>query len=114
MIGDGLQSQVTVDAKVIDGKINVKKRIITGLFDSEKFQVRLFPNPAIDYINLYFDHQEKGRTVDLTSMTGRKIMNMTAEQKEAQVNIQHVERGIYLLRVKQDGVTVKTLKVVIE
>ncbi|HEY0744926.1 MAG TPA: carboxypeptidase regulatory-like domain-containing protein [Chryseosolibacter sp.] len=114
VIGDGLQSQVTVDAKVIDGKINVKKRIITGLFDSEKFHVGLFPNPAIDYINLYFDSEEQGRSVDLTSLNGRKLIHQLAEGKEARVNIQSVERGIYLLRVKQGGITVKTLKVVIE
>jgi hypothetical protein len=114
VIGTGLQSQVTVDAKVIDGKINVQKRVITGLFDSEKFQVRLFPNPAIDYINLYFDNESKGRTLDLSTLSGRKVLNELAEQKEAQLNTQQLERGIYLLRVKQDGVSIKTLKVVIE
>jgi hypothetical protein len=114
VIGEGLQSQVTVDAKVQDGKINVKKRVITGLYDSEKFQVRLYPNPAIDYINLYFDEEAKGRTIDVTSISGKRIINELAEGKQAQVNVQPLQRGIYLLRVKQDGITVKTLKVVLE
>jgi hypothetical protein len=114
VIGDGLQSQITVEAKVLDGKINVRKRIITGLYDSEKFQVKLFPNPAVDYINLYFDSESKERTLDLTAISGQKIMNELAEQKEVQLNIQHLEPGIYLLRVKQSGIVVKTLKVVIE
>lgn len=114
VIGEALQSQITVEAKVENGKINVRKRIITGLYDSEKFQVRLFPNPVVDYINLYFDNEAKGRTIDLTTISGRSMMNEFAEQKEAQLNIQHLEPGIYLLRVRQDGIAVKTLKVVIE
>lgn len=114
VIGEGLQSQIAVEAKVQNGKINVRKQIITGLFESEKFQVKLFPNPAVDYINLYFDNEAKGRTLDLTTIGGRKMMSELAEQKEAQLNIQHLQPGIYLLRVKQDGVAVKTLKVVIE
>lgn len=114
VIGDGLQSQVSVEAKVLEGKINVRKRIITGLFDTEKFQVRLFPNPAVDYINLYFDEESKGRSLDLSNISGRKMMTELAEQKEAKLNIQHLDRGIYLLRVKEGGITVKTLKVVIE
>ncbi len=114
VINDGLQSQATVDAKVEGGKITVRKRVITGLFDSEKVHVRLFPNPAVDYINLYFETEEKGRTIDVSSMNGRKLVNTLAEGKEAQVNMQHVERGIYILRIMQEGVSVKTLKVLIE
>lgn len=114
VVGEGLQSQITVDAKIQDKKINVKKRIITGLFDTEKFQVRLFPNPAIDHINLYFDEEAKGRSVDVTSIAGKRMINELAEGKEADINVQSLQRGIYLLRVKQNGVTVKTLKVVLE
>ncbi|HEY0652447.1 MAG TPA: T9SS type A sorting domain-containing protein [Chryseosolibacter sp.] len=114
VIGEGLQSQVTVDAKVQDGKINVKKRVITDLYDAEKFHVRLYPNPAIDYINLYFDEEVKGRTVEVTSINGKRMVDQLAEGKEASVNVQPLNRGIYFLRVKQQGIAVKTLKVVLE
>jgi hypothetical protein len=114
VIGSGLQSEISVEAKVQDGKINVRKRVITGLFDAEKFQVRLFPNPAVDHINLYFDEESNGRMVDLTTISGRKILVSDAEAKEVTVNTQQLEHGIYLLRVKQNGITAKILKVVIE
>jgi hypothetical protein len=114
VIGEALQSQITVDARVLEGKIHVTKRIITGLFDAEKFNVRLFPNPAVDVINLYFDEEAKGRQLQLTALSGKPILSAMAEEKEARLNIGQIERGIYLLRVKQDGVSIKTLKVVIE
>lgn len=114
VVGNGLQSQITVDAKVENGKISVKKRVITDIYDAEKFHVGLYPNPAIDYINLYFDEEVKGRTVDITSSTGKRMLNTLAEGKEAKVNVQPLQRGMYLLRVKQNGITMKTLKVVLE
>jgi hypothetical protein len=113
-IGTALQSQVSVEAHVIDGKINVRKLIITGYDDTEHYDVQVFPNPAVDFVKLNFGEVSTGRSVVLTDMSGRNLLSTTAESKEAAVNVQQLKPGIYLLRIQQNGLSVKTLKLSIE
>lgn len=113
-IGTALQSQVSVEAHVIEGKINVRKLIITGYDDTEHYDVQVFPNPAVDFVKLNFGEASTGRSVVLTDMGGRNLLSTTAESKEATVNVQQLKSGIYLLRIQQNGLSVKTLKLSIE
>ncbi len=113
-IGTGLQSQVSVEAHVQEGKINVRKMIITGFDDSEKFQVKVFPNPAIDVIHLEFDETSPDRTIDMTGLSGNGVMAEKADGKNADIIVRQLPKGLYVLRIRQGSATVKTLKVSIE
>jgi hypothetical protein len=113
-IGTGLQSQVSVEAHVIDGKINVRKLVITGMHEGEAYDVQVFPNPAVDFVRLNFREESAGRIITLTDMNGRDLQTTAAEGKEVRVNVQQVNTGLYLLRIRENGLAVKTLKLSIE
>jgi hypothetical protein len=113
-IGTGLQSQVSVEASIVDGKINVRKRIITGIDDIENYHADIYPNPAVDFIRLSFGGNATGRVVTLIDANGKPLATTKAEEKETTVSVQQFIKGIYFLHVKEKGVTLKTFKVSIE
>lgn len=112
-IGTALKSNVAIEAHVIDGKINVRKLVITGLGE-EPYRVDLFPNPAVDYIRMNFDNESETRRVDVTGLGGTKLISEKAIEKELNLNVQHLPKGIYILQIKEGIATVKTIKVSIE
>ncbi|MGC1240929.1 MAG: T9SS type A sorting domain-containing protein [Chryseosolibacter sp.] len=113
-IGTAFESQVMVEANVLDGKINVRKLVITGLYETEEYSAEVFPNPAVDHLRLKFGAEVKGRMVTLSDMQGKAVHSLPAEQKEAVVDLKHFQSGLYILKIKENGINVKTLKISIE
>ncbi len=112
-IGEALQSQVSVEATVQEGKINVRKRVITGVV-GEDFNVEVYPNPAVDVIQLRFAASVKGRQIAIKDLSGREVHSAVAENKEAEINVANLKQGFYIIRIQEKGTTVKTLKLSIE
>lgn len=113
-IGTALESQVMVEANVLAGKINVRKLIITGLYEAENYHAEVYPNPAVEYIQFRFAGAVEGRTVMLSDLQGATVEFSDASAKDVSVNVSHLRKGIYLLQIKEKGHKVKTLKVSIE
>jgi hypothetical protein len=114
MIGTAFESQVMVEASVIDGKISVSKLVITGLYEAEGYQADVFPNPAVEYIQMKFPREANGRVITFSDMTGRTVQQVSAEQKEATLDVKDFQKGVYILQINENGVRVKTVKVSIE
>ena len=113
-IGTAFESQVMVEANVLDGKINVRKLVITGLFEAENYVADVYPNPAVEYIQLKFPDEAIGRNIILSDLQGSVIRSQSAEQKDVTVSVHDFRKGIYILQIKENGIKVKTLKVSIE
>lgn len=113
-IGTALESQVMVEANVADGKINVRKLIITGLYEAENYHAAVYPNPAVDHIRLKFAGEVRGRFITFSDMQGKRIDSLPAEGKEVIVDVRGFRKGIYLLQVNEQGIKVKTLRISIE
>lgn len=113
-IGTAFESQVMVEANVVDGKINVRKLVITGLYEKENYHADVFPNPAVDFIELQFPGEAPGRVITVCDMQGKTIHTMKAEEKNASLNVRSLQKGIYILNIDENGIKVKTLKVMIE
>ena len=109
-----LKSDVMVGATVVNGKINVQKITITNVYESKDYQVQLFPNPASEYIKLKFPERSAERTIALRDVSGRTLLTFNANEPEATVAINAIQKGIYLLQVRENGVSVKTVKVSVE
>ena len=113
-IGTALESQVMVEANVIDGKINVQKLVITGLYEAENYHAEVYPNPAVAYVHLKFAGEVQSRVINLSDLQGKVLYSAGAPDKEVTVNVSHLPKGIYLLNVAEGDRKVKTLKVSIE
>lgn len=113
-VGAALESQVMVEANVLAGKINVRKLIITGVSEGENYHAQVFPNPAVEYVQLSFAGEVPSRVISLTDLQGKVLHTLDASGKEAVVNVGHMPKGIYILQIGENGRKVKTLKVSIE
>ena len=103
-----------VEANVLQGKINVRKLIITGTYEGENYHAEVFPNPAVESVNLRFAGEVQSRAVNLTSLQGKVLYSARASAKELSVNVSHLPMGIYLLQITEGGRKVKTVKISIE
>jgi len=113
-IGGPLESVISVEAKVLDGKINVRKLTVTGIDPAERYDVDVYPNPAVEVINLNFGYEKRNRTIELISSNGEQLSGQPAEAKQSKVVVTSFEKGLYILRINEDGKMVKSFKVIIE
>jgi len=113
-LGDGLNSQVDVGAIVEDNKIKVSKHIITGLWEKEGINVQVYPNPSADQVIVGFEEASSTRSMELLDALSVKITTQAATQKENNLNVSHYPSGMYLLRVKERGEVVKTVRIIVD
>jgi hypothetical protein len=113
-IGGGLQSLVQVEANVEEGLINVRKLLITNVYTKENYDVQVFPNPAVDFIQLKFGKESLSRRAVMMDMSGKKLDTYDATQKESRINVAPFQKGLYLMQIVDEGTIVKTIKVSIE
>ncbi|MFA5618911.1 MAG: T9SS type A sorting domain-containing protein [Weeksellaceae bacterium] len=64
----------------------------------------IYPNPASDVINIAT--KEKVKSVEIYSLNGQKIMHTHA----AEINVSHLSKGVYILKIHLENGKVKTEK----
>lgn len=124
--GEGLNIGVTCNTAASDsirafltfntnsaGNVNVSVPIFVNdnIFSSVnelESSFNLFPNPANDIINLTFVNENNQRWI-LTDMTGKVI----SEGKSRRIDVSSYDRGLYVLRIFQNG-GVQNRKVVLQ
>lgn len=71
-----------------------------GLNDIQLANLNIYPNPATDLINISYPTSIEN--IEIFDLTGRKILSKTVSEKETQLNISHLNSGIYILNIKTD------------
>ena len=76
--------------------------------------IRVFPNPANDFITISNPSKIYIKTIELTYFTGRVVQTWKAQETvENTLNIQHIPPGIYLLKATTET-GIKTGKLVVQ
>lgn len=72
-----------------------------GITVAEGMSLSVYPNPAVSSVNVSFNALESASEVVLFDMTGRRVaaMPVAAGSTEAQIAVNGLANGIYLLRV---------------
>lgn len=81
-----------------------------GDFDQVEFKV--FPNPSSSVWN--FESNSIIETVEIFSLTGKKILSQRADSQSISFNVDQFSTGIYLARVAFDNGQTKTMKLIKE
>lgn len=113
-IGTGLDAEVQVAATVIDGKITVRERIVTGIFEASDFKANVFPNPVVETIQIEFDNVSDNRELVLIDLLGNKLKQQQAPEKQNAVHVSDLKSGTYLLQIKEGAALKKIVRVVIQ
>ena len=107
--------QVGVEAEVINGKIAVRKLVITG-WQEDIHSFSAYPNPTVEYLYVKGKGNTKDIEFQLTDSSG-KVTEVPIRWDEQgmrwELTIQNLQRGVYFLQVHKNGKT-ETAKIMIE
>jgi hypothetical protein len=77
------------------------KRLQSEQLMESEISLKVYPNPASDFINVEITRVDTGRLIlELFNDSGVKVLDHTiANQSSLQVNIDHIPSGAYFLKV---------------
>jgi len=77
-----------------------------GIDDAEQANsnIKIYPNPASDFIQLKLDDVQETQTFTFTlwSADGRLVLQKEAVQNNSQIDLKNASPGIYLVRLSSD------------
>jgi PKD repeat protein len=73
------------------------------LYDYNQNKLSVFPNPASNYLDVIVDSEQSFHLLELFDMQGRKVLSQQLWDVKNRLDIQHLERGTYLLKVYSKG-----------
>ena len=80
------------------------------------FEATLIPNPVLDYATLHLSGLKDYSNIDiqLFDMTGRKVQALNNQNSDRiPLTVDDLDKGVYVLRVLQEGRSVGVLKMVV-
>ncbi len=106
-----LKNLIAIDANGNDLHIGANQLVLTktdivGIEDPSPSSVHVFPNPSDGFISIHTD-METG--VEIFTIQGRKIMDLTASDIRKPVDVSALPSGIYVLRVLASGESIKLI-----
>ncbi|MFM2285095.1 MAG: hypothetical protein RLZZ543_592, partial [Bacteroidota bacterium] len=66
-------------------------------------EVNVFPNPANDIVNIHTGTFSQPVKVEILNMLGAAVLKKTLHTSTSQLNVDELPRGIYYLRINQNG-----------
>jgi hypothetical protein len=82
--------------------------------NTDSKRMTLQPNPAKDYVNIYFDNrQNKSVLIKLSSMDGKILQVKKIASNYLQLNTSQYSNGTYLIELFEDNKLVVSNKLVI-
>lgn len=89
--------------------------VITAISEIETNSIKVFPNPAKDYINIYFGgDKNKICMIKFFDIGGRLIKSKNLEFAKSIINISDLETGIYFYKLTEKDKILKIDKLIIE
>lgn len=76
---------------------------LASLYDYDQNKLSVFPNPAWDYLDVIIDNEQSFQLLELLDMQGRKVLSQQLWDVKNRIDIQHLERGTYILKVNSKG-----------
>ena len=76
---------------------------LASLYDYDQNKLSVFPNPAWNYLDVIIDNEQSFQLLELFDMQGRKVLSQQLWDVKNRLDIQHLQRGTYLLKVNSKG-----------
>ena len=100
--GSALVSVVAEDeTTTIEYTINFTVSTSAELISAVGF--KLFPNPATSSITVEIDNAAFGAEIKIICISGREVMRATLYNQSKKIDISELERGMYIMQVKNNG-----------
>ncbi len=82
----------------------------TGISENSEISVRIYPNPASDYLNVEAD--KKISELILISSTGQIVKSKYFNNRSVTLNVSGLQKGIYILQIRtKEGVAFRKIQI---
>ncbi len=89
---------VALNGSLVTGQVVIEPD--NGIEDSEKLGVSIYPNPAVDIIEISIDDANiKGLELQVYDVLGKLIIQQAITDQTTQLNIKNLQKGVYILKV---------------
>jgi len=100
-ITEGIQQPLIISIIPIDEK------------EEESFKVAAYPNPVTNYLTIEAStYINRSLSYQLMDLNGRLLKEARIGKSGAQVDVSSLSGAIYLLRIKDNGKPIKTIKII--
>lgn len=80
----------------------------TAIESAQESEIEVYPNPATSHITI--GHIDGVEQIEMVNTLGQKVLSQTAKGENMTVDVKHLGRGTYLLRLKTaDGLETKKI-----
>ena len=97
--------------KDIEGKITYSNIQVVS-FNGNTPEIKVFPNPAVHYINIYSEKPTHHLTAIIIDMSGKKIGTYMLDNSINYITMDGVKSGIYLISIYQKNNIIKTFNLI--
>ena len=76
---------------------------LASIYDYNQNKLSVYPNPASNYMDVLVDSGQSFHLLELFDMQGRKVLSQQLWDVKNRLEIHHLERGTYMLKVYSKG-----------
>jgi hypothetical protein len=76
------------------------------------FELSIFPNPAVDYLQLHFGQLKDAVTVELYTTDGKLLFSRQYSESDMKIAMNEYAAGTYLLAVKNKRSVTKSYRII--
>ncbi len=81
---------------------------------SQNLEIKLYPNPASNYIVVQTDETTIGGAIIITDVTGREVTKTNIRNQESKISVAGFSSGIYFVKIKRPDGQSAVRKLVLE
>lgn len=90
--------------------VTISGQQMTSVLILDAKKILVYPNPTSDVINIELSENFEMHALVLYSVVGKEVMSVSTSTAIAQLDIQHLKKGIYYLKVvNRNGAFTKTI-----
>lgn len=75
----------------------------TSITENSKLEIRCYPNPTYNIINIQSSEAQNGFQITLYDLTGRIVKSTFTNNSQTSLNISDLESGIYIAEFEFEG-----------
>jgi hypothetical protein len=92
--------------------LHYSDHIVSGIPGNTTTDIKIYPNPASDFIYFELSDNSDDATVEIFDMQGRKVVIQEISGKQ-QISVSHLDKGLYIYKLVQNGIA-QSGKIMIE
>ncbi|PCJ23762.1 MAG: hypothetical protein COA97_11110 [Flavobacteriales bacterium] len=112
-LGEPVIATVSSGSNTLTQGFQQTKISVTGIEDYQTdFIMNVFPNPVSDFITIKLEEITENINYSIYTVESKMVVSNKITELETKLNISHLAKGNYFLKITQQNKTIKTYKII--